>query len=125
MERASRKRSDELALARLEQLRRVRVAPKPSLAIGGLIEAAVRDAKRQAKGGDAALRAWESLAPTELAGACSVSGCARGVLTIVATSAPARYACEAWLAKGGLAALRTRARTIKSVRVRLGGAGAP
>jgi hypothetical protein len=46
-------------------------------------------------------------------------------MTIVASSAPARHACEAWLAKGGLAHLREAARSIKSVRVRTGGAGAP
>lgn len=62
--------------------------------------------------------AWERAAPEGIRASVVVGGVSRGVLTLRAAGAPARYAADRWLRSGGLRAVSAEA-GMRLVRARV------
>lgn len=93
----------------LRSLRQFRNRTGPDVSIAPALKEVEREVakKQRAVGGIGA--AWEEVAPARLVGRCQVVGLSRGVLTIRAADAAARFELDRFLRAGGERELARRA----------------
>ncbi len=104
-------------LQRIEQLRRLRVRGVPDLSVRADADGALRELKKMKRASGALGEQWGSLVPSAIAGVTSPGRFSRGVLTIHATDASAKYECERWLSAGGDASLRVAVQGLRTIKV--------
>ncbi len=110
------------ALVQLERLRAFRGRRERETSIEPLVGAISRELARQERAIGGAGRAWESLAPPELAGLARVVSYARGTLLLAVDDSAAAFEVDRALRGGLEGRLRAalRAGSLR-VRVRVGG----
>jgi hypothetical protein len=113
------RRTASSAIARIEKLRQLRVVPRRDVNIAGEVDAQLREAKKTQKATKAIDERWRVALPAELVDVLRTEKISRGVLTLIASDASAKYACERWLREGGVLALQAVTPAIKRVVVRL------
>ncbi len=101
----------------IEQLRRFRNRPARDLSLAPDLARVKADAVRAQKASDAIGVAWAEVIPELLRVKVAPVSHVRGVLTVKASDAAARYLFDQWLRAGGLRELQSRAtRTLNKVR---------
>ncbi len=104
--------------AELERLRRFRARPEPAPGVALAVDEVVRDAKKRALAVGGLDSRWAVLMPRALGEATAPVSLSRGVLTVRAEGAPARYEFDRWLRAGGEGVLRRACKaTLRRVRV--------
>jgi hypothetical protein len=96
---------DRLTPANLEQLRQSRVRPARDLSIAATMGGIQKQLRQQARSVGGIGDAWVRLVPAGLLEQTSVVGVSRGVLTVRASTAAARFELDRWLKSGGEDAL--------------------
>jgi len=103
---------------RVDRLRGFRNKPPPDLTAARQLDAIAAEARQRVRAGSAADRAWAEVAPPQLAGLVQEARISRGVMTIKASDAPARYQIDRWLRAGGERQLISRcAASVRRVKV--------
>lgn len=101
----------------LRLLRQTRVASTRDLSIQAPLERLVREVAAVHRQGDAAVDAWERVAPAPLRARATVVSLSRGTLTLRTSDAAARFEADRWLRSGGQATLaRAAGRAITRIR---------
>jgi hypothetical protein len=101
----------------IEQRRR----PERDWSIAAIVDAVEHDGRRKDRAIGRFMILWQELVPTDLARHLSVTGLRGGVLSVVASSASARYQMESLLRAGLEQELRRRfTGTLARVRITLG-----
>src|SRR5688572_27737500 len=93
----------------LKRLRGFRNKAERDVSIGGALAEVEREVKKLQRAVGGIGSAWEEIAPARLAGRCRVVGITRGVLTIRAADAAARFELDRFMRGGGEAELSRRA----------------
>jgi hypothetical protein len=97
--------SDRLTPANLEQLRQSRSRPQRDDSIASAMGHLEKQLRQQARNVGGVGDAWVRLVPARLLEQTSVLGMSRGVLTVRAATASARFELDRWLKGGGEDAL--------------------
>ncbi len=109
---------DRALAASLDRLRGNRNRADRASDLGGEMVAASRQARSRARAVGGIAAAWEVCVPDSLRERCELVDCSRGVVTVRAGDAAARYQLDKWLRGGGEKALRSTAEAaVKRVRV--------
>lgn len=96
-----RPRSTSSAIDELKRLRTLRAPRERDLTIAAAVKDAERDARKKARATGGIGAAWESAAPAALVSRALPVSLTRGVLTIRAADAAARFELDRWLRSGG------------------------
>lgn len=102
----------------LRRLRELRVPREREAGLGAQVEQIRTELTRRQRGGGKAAAAWEVVVPDALREVSDVVGLSRGVLTIRARHAAARFEVDRFLRSGGEAAL-SRAAGVAIRRVKI------
>lgn len=102
----------------LERLRKFRAPKERDLTLRVPLGFAAQELRRMRRGLGAVAAAWGQIVPPELAERTALVGISRGVLTVRASDASAKYELERLLRSGGEAAV-VRASPVSLRRVRV------
>lgn len=109
---------DRLNPANLEQLRASRARPERDTSIAGVMASIQGDLRKRAKAVGSIGDTWMNIAPAVIQEQTTVVGITRGVLTIRAHNASAKFVTKKWLDSGGEMAL-IRATPVTLTKIKL------
>lgn len=94
----------------LDRLRGLRVRPDRARSLGDDLRMQIGSIKKISHAESAAIDAWNTVVPDDVAPHCSASGMKAGKLVVEVPSAAARFMADRWLRSGGLVELKALAR---------------